>query len=223
MSSEKPNTKHTAESIREGFILDFRGIFTIADFLKRPLKPLTFKVAIIAWVIFSACTLIVRVPIYDLIVDMVNNLIIWIPCILGFTIGGYSFLIGFIQSNLMQKISEPGTKSIFSLFQVASAAFACNILLQSLCLIIAFVVHYAIFIDTKKGLQWRLPPLLIWWINLFVFLLVGISFAIALAVVVQLVINVFNFSQLHHYNTNKEKLDQKKTEETKKTDDPIID
>jgi hypothetical protein len=210
MSSEKPNTKHTKESIREGFILDFKGIFTIAEFKTKPLKPLTFKIATIVWAIFSLWTLLLKIPVYDLLVDMVNNLIIWIPCILGFTIGGFSFLIGFIQSNLMQKISEPRQNSPFSLFQIASAAFACNILIQSLTLAIAFVVHFVIFIDTKNPSKIHYSDNYIDVVNIGAFLLVGLAFALSLAVTVQIVVNVFNFSQLHHYNTNKEKLDHKK-------------
>lgn len=208
MNSDKNNiTKHTKETIQASFILNLKGIFTIADFLKHPLKPLSFRVAFIGWLIFTACSLIFQVPLYDLITDMVNQLIIWIPCILGFTIGGYSFLIGFIQSNLMQKISEPRPNSNFSLFQVASAAFACNIILQGISFIIAFVVHYAMYLDSKRSWKWVLPDYANYVINLITFLLVGLSFAISLAVVIQIVINVFNFSQLHHYNTNKEKLE----------------
>lgn len=220
MNSEKVKTKHTTESIQQGFLLDFEGIFTIAEFKKNPFKPLTFKIAGVAWAIFSVWVLIWKIPIYDLIVDMVNNLIIWIPCILGFTIGGYSFLIGFIQSNLMQKISEPRPNSPFSLFQIASAAFACNILIQSLTLAIAFAIHFIIFLDTKNPSKIPYPFLYLEILNIIGFLIVGFAFALSLAVTVQIVVNVFNFSQLHHYNTNKEKLDQKSSDTS--TDTPPI-
>lgn len=213
MSLDRNSTKHTRESIQAGFILGFKGVFTISDFVKHPLKPKSFQIAFASWLIFSTTVLGLQVSLYDLIIDMVNNLIIWIPCILGFTIGGYGFLIGFIQANLMQKISEPRPKSHFSLFQLASAAFACNIILQAIALVIAFIIHYIIYIDTKKTVHWSMPRWSITGINTFAFLLVGLSFAISLAVVVQLVINVFNFSQLHHYNTNKEKLDEKEKDD----------
>jgi hypothetical protein len=213
MNSRQTSTKHTKESILESSLTDFKGIFSISEFFRHPLRPVTFKWAVGAWVLFSAATLILRVEVYDLIVDMVNNLIVWIPCILGFTIGGYSFLVGFVQSDLMQKISEPRKNSVFSLFQMASAAFACNIVLQAFSLVIAFLVHFVIYIDTKKQLTWHSPEWLISIINIFSFLIVGLSFAIALAVVVQLVVNVFNFSQLHHYNINKEKLDKKEKDQ----------
>jgi hypothetical protein len=211
MNSEKPNTRHTKETIQQGFLLDFKGIFTIAEFKKRPFKPLTFKIAGLAWVIFSVWTFYWKIPIYDVVVDMVNNLIIWIPCILGFTIGGFAFLIGFIQPSLMQKISEPRQNSPFSLFQVASASFACNIIIQSLTLAVAFTAHFIMLLDSKNKSLIPYPDLYIKIVNIGAFLLIGFSFALSLAVTVQIVLNIFNFSQLHHYNTNKEKLDQKNT------------
>ena len=222
MSIGKTKTRHTNESILATFVLDFKGIFAITDFFRKPLKPLSFRVAAICWVIFVGFSLAVGVPLYGLIIDMVNSLITWVPGVLGFTIGGYSFLIGFIQSNLMQKISEPGAKSVYSLFQLASASFACNILLQAFALMIAFVVHYIIYIDVNRKIKWTLPSPVIAGVNLLAFLLVSLSFAIAIAVIVQLVVNVFNFSQLHHYNTNKEKIDQMEEEQKRKniSEDP---
>jgi hypothetical protein len=210
MSSENPNTKHTKETIQEGFILNFKGIFTISGFIKKPFKPVTFKIAGIIWLIFLIVVFLLKVTVYELIVDMVNNLIVWIPCILGFTIGGYSFLIGFIQSNLMQKISEPLPKSSFSLFQVASAAFACNIIIQSITLSLAFLTHYIIYLDINKKSKIEFSDCYITGINGIGLVIISFAFALSLAVTVQIVVNVFNFSQLHHYNTNKEKLDQKK-------------
>ena len=209
MNSGSNSTKHTTESIKAGMAVGFKGIFTIAEFGRRPLKPVTFRWAVGGWIVFSLSTFVLGVPIYDLIVDMVNQLIVWIPCILGFTIGGYSFLIGFVQPGLMQKISEPREGSKFTFFQTASASFASNLVLQGIALIVAFVVHYAIYLDTKRTLKFQLNPCAVSGINFIVYLLVGLCFAIALAVVIQLIVNVFNFSQLHHYNTNKEKLDAK--------------
>jgi uncharacterized membrane protein YphA (DoxX/SURF4 family) len=147
------------------------------------------------------------IPAYDLIIDIKTNLITFIPGVLGFTIGGYSFLIGFIQPGLMNKISEPRKDSPFSLFQVASSSFASNILVQTFSLIIAFVIHYAIYIDAKVSISNNLNTGVISFVN-GVTLIIGLMCLIfSLVVIIQLVVNVFNFSQLHHYQINKEKLD----------------
>ncbi len=212
MSIGTNDTKHTKETIQQGFLLDFKGIFSISEFPKKPFKTLTISISLIAWIVFSVWVFIWNIPRYDLIVDMVSNIIVWIPSILGFTIGGYGFLIGFIQSNLMQKISEPRQGSPFSLFQVASASFACNILIQALTLAIAFVVHFAIYLDARRSKLIHLPTYITSLVNNATFLLVGCIFALSLAVTVQIVVNVFNFSQLHHYNTVKGKLDAKERE-----------
>src|SRR5579872_1915965 len=187
MSSDKNKTRHTPETVRKGFLLDYKGIFTLSDFKTDPLKPLSFKVAIGVWIAFSAWVFVCHISVYELIGDMVANLIVWVPCILGFSIGAYAFLVGFSQAELMKRISEPRKDSPFTLFQIISGSFACNILIQSLTLVLAFVAHYVTFLDSKNSFHFSkaiVSPL-----NVAAFLVIGISFALSLAVTVQLTVN----------------------------------
>jgi len=209
MSTEIPKTKHTPETLRESTLFDFKGIFTISDFIDSPFKPLVFKVGLGVWLVFVTVVLCLELPLYAMIVEITSLIISIIPDILGFTIGGYSFLIGFIQPSFMNKISEPRSNSVFSLFQVVSASFACNIILQALALVVAFIIHFIIWIDEKGKVATKISYTTSFGINLIGFLAISFSLMIALAVILQLVLNVFNFSQIHHFNVNKEKVDLK--------------
>ena len=63
---------------------------------------------------------------------------------MGFTVAGYSFMIGLIHVGMINKITEPLSKeNKFSLYQKSSATFCCQYNntsnITSLCLSISFV------------------------------------------------------------------------------------
>lgn len=202
-------TKHSTKTLKDGFVTGFKGVFLISGFLSKPLEPLTFKLALLLSTIFVITIFWLDVSIYEAILIIKDSCINLLPGILGFTIGGYSFLIGFIQPDLMNKISEPRGDTVFSLFQKASASFACNILIQAIALIIAYIIHFIIFIDSLAKKDFDIPIWMITFMNSAGLIIVTISFSLSLAVILQLVLNVFNFSQLHHYFINKQKLENK--------------
>jgi hypothetical protein len=131
-----------------------------------------------------------------------------LPGILGFTVAGYSFMIGLIHVGMINKITEPISKeNKFSLYQKSSATFAANIIIQAISLVFAYLFHLLIFFDKKKQMKIDIKDIYVTLINLVALLSISYLFAISLLMIIQVIINIFNFSQLHHYFVNKEKIE----------------
>jgi hypothetical protein len=200
-------TKHTTDTLRETFITGLLAVFKIAGYKKTFFSvwftKLPIYVSIVTSILFYFCKLDFYEGIMELKVQMLN----FLPGILGFTIAGYSLMVGFIQAGMLDKISEPTYDSNFSLYQKMSSTFAVNVILQAIALIIAYFVHFVIFIDTKRGMALNLPSDLIYIVNILGFVVLTYWFWISLLMVIQVVLNIFSFSQLHHYFVNKQKVD----------------
>lgn len=200
-------TKQTLQNIDETFVTGFGGIFKISRFRERFLKESITIFSIVIAIIFPIISIIGNIPIVDFIKDIDGLMINFLPGILGFTIAGYSLVIGFVQSNMLNSISEPSKDSKFSLYQLMSANFAFNIILQAIALVIAYGVHFINYIDEKTSLNLNVPESALSTFNLSALALLSFWFTISLFLVIQIIINIFGFSQLHHYFVNKSKID----------------
>lgn len=203
-----PKTKQTKENLRETFLTDLVGIFKIAGYRKSFFASWTTIAPIFLSLLSCILSLYLGISTLKFLVELKSLMLNFLPGILGFTIAGYSLMVGFIQAGVLDKITEPAKDSKFSLYQIMSSAFAMNIIFQAIALIIAYFVHFIVFIDENKKRGVCLPDSYVFIVNLLGLLILSYWFFISLLMVIQIVINIFSFSQLHHYFVNKAKLDE---------------
>ncbi len=200
-------TKQTTQNIQDTFLLGLSGVFRIAGITKSFFRHWTM----IASVILSVLTLILcywlGLDILEFISEFKSLMLDFLPGILGFTIAGYSLMVGFIQAGAMSRISEPFRDSKFSLYQKMSATFALNILLQAIALIVAYFIHFVLYLNENKiGIDLSVQFVQV--VNPIGLALLSYWFFVSLFMVIQIVVNIFSFSQLHHYFVNKEKVEE---------------
>lgn len=200
-------TRHTTDTLRETFITGLSAVFRIAGYKKTFFSVWFTKAPVYISILASIIFYFFKIDYYEGIVELKTQMIAFLPSILGFTIAGYSLMVGFIQAGMLDKITEPSRDSNFSLYQKMSSTFAVNVILQAVALIIAYAVHFIIFVDAKRNLNFNTPPLLILATNIFGFAVLAYWFSISLFMIIQIVLNIFSFSQLHHYFVNKGKVD----------------
>jgi len=211
-------TKQTIENIKDTFLVGLSGVFKISEILRNPWKYKVSKYSIIAAIALPILALVAKLDLPKLIDEIQSQMIVFLPCILGFTIAGYSLVVGFVQSNMLNKISEPSKDSKFSLYQTMSSKFAINVILQGIALIIAYLYHFIIYFDNNSKINIRPSGCLLCLINVCGMAIIAFWFTISVLLVIQIVVNIFNFSQLHHYFVNIEKVREKESNANK---DPI--
>ena len=203
-------TKQTYENLNETLILGFNSIFKIVGIQKILFSKWINYVPIIISLCFTLICYLLKVNIFEIIVEITSLMISFLPGILGFTVAGYSLMIGLIQAGMLNNITEPKSEeNKFSLYQIMSATFAANVIIQAISLLIAFAYYLLNFIDSRKEFQFHFSSNFINMINLIGLIMIFYFFSISLLMIIQVIINIFNFSQLHHYFVNKEKIRKK--------------
>lgn len=138
----------------------------------------------------------------EIVIDLVLSII---PSLLGFVLSGYALLIGFGNIELIAKKSKPkndNNENKPTLYQKVSTVFAVGLLMQISLLVFAF--------GLKLILKLELPCLFeTFWIcnlvNYIVFALLVFGFLYVTVMIKDLVVNIFNFSQVQHLFINKPK------------------
>lgn len=199
-------TKQTRVNLGETFITGFDAIFKIAGFEKSLFSKWSTLLPILLSAIIFIFSLALQVDIYKLIVEVKELMISFLPGILGFTIAGYSLMVAFIQAGMLNEITEPLKDSKYSLYQKMSSTFAINVILQGLSLVFAYFIHFLIYFDTNRKYKFIYSECYLKVINTIGLLVVVYAFFISLFMIIQIVLNIFTFSQLHHYFINKEKI-----------------
>ena len=203
-------TKQTYDNLNETLVLGFNSIFKIVGLKKILWSNWINCLPIILGIIFMVFCSIFKIDYFNTIQEITKLTINFLPGILGYTVAGYSLMIGLIQAGMLSRITEPyNDENKFSLYQTMSSTFAVNVIIQAIALIIAFLYHFIMYIDKNKKVTFFNE-------NGFCFsILNGIGlfiifyfFTISLFMIIQVIINIFNFSQLHHYFVNKEKIEQ---------------
>lgn len=201
-------TEHTKESIKKSHTVGFKGLFAVASG-----KSLFFsgvnKIALCIAVLACALGLILNISQYEIISEVTNTLLSFLPGILGFTIAGFTLMVGFLQSDLIDGITERVGDSIYTLYQHIVSRFAMSVLVQSIALIIAYTFHFFMWYENKSTLV--LPLSLERIINITAVFIIWYGFLLSVFIVCQVIINIFDFSQLHHFVIVKKKanLDKK--------------
>lgn len=180
-----------------------KGILGITKFGKLS-KTRVFKISISLAVVLVSTSILFELDPYNLILVIKDDIITFLPSILGFTIGGYALVVGFVQGGMLERITDKIPNSNHSLYQGMSSVFALNIVAQAIALIFAYGVRYVVFIDTSANFLYVGNSLrtMINWVTLLV---IAFLFSLSLFLVIQIVINIFDFSQLHQYLIEVEK------------------
>lgn len=149
-------------------------------------------------VVFFACFGRMDKEIVSSVVDLVLSII---PSLLGFVLSGYALLIGFgnIEIIAKKKTSEKGDNNP-TLYQKVSTVFAVSLIMQIMLLVYAFGLKLILKIDLPCLFDNFLICSLINY-TLFTLLTFG-SFYVTM-MIKDLVINIFNFSQIQHFSINK--------------------
>ena len=95
-----------------------------------------------------------------------------------------------------------------------SAILAINIMLQAIALIIAYTFHFINYFDSNKSIPNFLPSQYIAIVNYLGIVILSYWFSLSLLMVIQIILNIFGFSQLHHYFINKDKIERLETPES---------
>src|ERR1700744_433486 len=100
-------TKQTFKNIEDTFIVGLPGILKISGTIQNLWKYHVSRYSIITAIVLPILAMLAKLNLAKLIDEVQSQMIIFLPCILGFTIAGYSLVVGFVQSNMLNKISEP--------------------------------------------------------------------------------------------------------------------
>lgn len=202
-------TKHTNETLKDTFITGLPAIFKIAGYKRTFFSSWMSRLPLLFSFLGLLLFYLLNIDFYEGLIELKSIMIDFLPGILGFTVAGYALMVGFIHGDMIDKITEPSRDTTFSLYQKMSATFAINVMLQAIALLIAFAIHFIVFLDSKKAVLFEIPSTIAVIVNVGGFLILSYWFLISLFMVIQIILNIFSFSQLHHYFINKTKVDQK--------------
>jgi hypothetical protein len=133
---------------------------------------------------------------------IIDIILLAIPTLLGFVLSGYALLIGFGNIEIIaKKKTTKDNKSIRpTLYQKVSTVFAVGLIMQITLLVTAFTLKTILFLELPC--YWS-NMLICNIINYFVFGIMLFGILYVTVMIKDLVINIFNFSQIHHFTINK--------------------
>lgn len=137
----------------------------------------------------------------DVLIAVVDLVLSIIPSLLGFVLSGYALLIGFgnIEVIAKRKKTDDTTISKPTLYQKVSTVFAVGLIMQIILLVFAF--------GLKLVLKLEIPCLfddsrICETVNYGIFILLVFGLLYVTVMIKDLVVNIFNFSQVQHFFIN---------------------
>lgn len=200
-------TNQTRDALNDTFVTGIKGILSIVTLKKTFLFSWSAWISIIVALLFTVSALIFGVNILSLVLDIKDSMISFLPDVLGFTIGGYALMIGLIHVGMLNKITERQDKNKYSLYQEMSATFAINVILQGIGFISAYIFHYINYFDSNRSEKIKLSESLINIVNTIALVYISYWLVLSVLMIIQIIINIFGFSQLHHYFVNVDKIE----------------
>lgn len=195
----REQSKSTTAGIKEIFkILTFKEIFISNWYVRIP---------IFLSIGFGLMSILCNINSYLLIIEIKDIMLSFLPSILGFTLAGYVLIVGFLQTDLLKFITRKYLSPNYSIYQETSAIFAINIILQSIALVFGYLFHFIIFIGDLKNTL--IASSLATFINFIGLIIISYWFLISISMIFQIIVNIFNFSQLHQYFLNKKDISDK--------------
>jgi hypothetical protein len=142
---------------------------------------------------------------YLLIVKIVDVSISILPTLLGFNLGAYALIIGFLSNkNLLKVLTEKhGDESSYKIEKI-SGVFAVNIITQAVTLLISFLMKWGIEVIQNIHLSQKCEAF--FYNDTYIFLLNNSLVTLlmffnlySIVLVIQNAINIFDFNQLFTY------------------------
>lgn len=189
-----------------------RGIVKILRY-KGTLKkfPLIGSLTVSTAIVLFSC---VANPnnLYHLLTDTIDLLLSFFPNLLGFSLGGYSLIVGFGNLDLIKKGSKVDS---YSVYQILNAIFSLSIVLQVITTIISFTISWALKTQLLNifSLPFDWPTHLI---NAIVLWFISVSALYSLVLTPYVVSNLFTLSQVNHLYLTVEHLKELKVKEEEK-------
>jgi len=140
----------------------------------------------------------------DVINSVVDTVFSIIPSLLGFVLSGYALLIGFgnIEIIAKAKTKKGSSQNKPTLYQKVSTVFAIGLIMQILLLVFTFGLKILLNIDLPCIFNnFQICNI----VNYLIFILLVFGLTYVTMMIKDLVINIFNFSQIQHFFINKQK------------------
>lgn len=141
---------------------------------------------------------------------LIDNSIQFLPVLLGFNLGGYALITGFGNTTLIKRLTTDYEDQKKSMFQITSSVFAFGVLVQALSLLLTFAFWIIKLVNISIPLQNAVILAYAPLINVAGLWLLSMIVIYSLALVPQMIINVFTFSQLHHFLLYTERISEEK-------------
>jgi hypothetical protein len=192
--------------IKKDHPFSYKGVFYSYDWHEIK-TSYPFWISLIVSLILFIISKIASKDSFNLATFWVGQSLTIFPSLLGFNLGGYALIIGFGNSDLVQSLTKKAKNKKTSIFQKLSGVFAFAILLQLLAFSLAFIGNYSIQLKLDF-LNQKMSD----FINNCYILVLSFITLWGIFILLSLVVNVFNFGQMHHFKlTQKRLLEEEKT------------
>ncbi|GAT62787.1 hypothetical protein [Paludibacter jiangxiensis] len=157
--------------------------------------PLIFTVIIVSIFLFVGE---IDKEIIKSVVDLILSII---PSLLGFVLSGYALLIGFGNIEIIAKRRQTEVdKEKPTLYQKVSTVFAVALIMQIVLLVFTFILKVLLQVDLPCIFDNCIACEIV---NYIVFILLIFGLLYVTVMIKDLVVNIFNFSQIQHFFINK--------------------
>ncbi|MGN5953204.1 hypothetical protein ACP6L2_01190 [Sphingobacterium lactis] len=167
---------------------DFFKIYPIYENLK---KSKLFKLSLFLCFIFS-CFSFYSESSFVLLVKVNELNLSIIPNVLGFALGGYAMLIGGFSDSILSKLVKIDAEE-YNTFQKTSATFGVALLSMCVSLILNYLIKW--FINTEISNHFSLTNHFALLINVSVIFIINIISIYSIFLTINIVKNIFAFSQ----------------------------
>jgi len=188
------------DSLKENHKLNLYGLIDSYP-LAKIFYSIPFRLSLLVSIIYAVFVILMNQQ-YVQLINLIDICIEIFPSLLGFSLGGYALIIGFGNNNLLQSMTRQLKDKNFSLLQLINGTFAFSILLQSLVLTISFIFY----IISKLPVAFFLTDIHCKYINAVGLSILFFLGSYSMFQLPKMIINVFNFGQLHHFKLTKERI-----------------
>lgn len=183
-----------ATSFKEKHKGSLKKLFQIIYLKQRLLKSVPLWSSITISLIILLIIFNYNIDYLQILNHCVNCSMSILPNILGFNLGGYVLLIGLNNEKVLNEIVTNDDEG-YSLFQHTSSIFAWSVFIQSITLILSFIISTIINMNivTNNYLTANI-------INITTLTILLILLIYSIILISRIILNVFSFSQNMHAN-----------------------
>lgn len=177
-------------------LLSPKGIAFIYN-KKRILSSFPFWASLILTGLYITLSYFIKINQEFILKYFIEKFISIFPNLIGFTLGGYAIIVGFGNTDFLQKIAWSGKENdSFSIYEILNAIFAFNLVCQIFVLILSLGIDFSFAVHAISEIE--INASIANAIN-FIAVCVLIFFATwALFIVPYLATNIFIFGETYH-------------------------